>query len=107
MRVNGSIYQVYRTDSVGNSRVEDFVMSQYTQEGIHRHQGTNYVIQLQSFATDYAYIGKKEYKQLRKDNKVEMNINELRQFEKNNNIPPLAPNILEQINKLFEKELFQ
>ena len=82
-------------------------MSQYTQEGVHRRQGTNYVIQLQSFATDYAYIDKKEYKQLRKDNKVEMDIKELRQFEKNNHIPPLAPNILEQINKLFEKDLSQ
>lgn len=40
-------------------------------------------------------------------NKVEMNINELRQFEKNNKIPPLSPNILEQINKLFEKDLSQ
>ncbi len=82
-------------------------MSQYTQEGVHRRQKTNYIIQLQSFATDYAYIDKKEYKQLRKANKVEMNINELRQFEKNNKIPPLAPNILEQINKLFEEDLPQ
>lgn len=40
-------------------------------------------------------------------NKVEMNINELRQFEKNNKIPPLAPNILEKINKLFENDLSQ
>ena len=40
-------------------------------------------------------------------NKVEMNINELRQFEKINNIPPLAPNILEKINKLFENDLSQ
>lgn len=105
MSINGTIYQIYRTDSVGNSRVDDFVMSQYTQEGVHRHQGGNYIIQLQSFATDYAYLDKKEFKQLRKENKVEMNINELRQFEKNNKIPPLAPNIKEQIDKLFEKEL--
>ncbi len=42
---------------------------------------------------------------MRKDNKVEMNIQELRLFEKNNDIPPLAPNIKEQIDKLFVKEL--
>ena len=107
MSIDGTIYQVYRTDSVGNSRVEDFVMSQYTQLGHHKRQNADYIIQLQSFAADYAYIHKKEYKKLRKDNKVEMNIKELRQFEKNNNIPPLAPNILEQINKLFEKDLSQ
>jgi hypothetical protein len=44
---------------------------------------------------------------MRKENKVEMNIQELRQFEKNNKIPPLAPNIQEKIDKLFEKELKQ
>lgn len=105
MRVNGTIYQVYRTDSVGYSSIDDFIMSQYTQLGVHKRQGTNYVIQVQSFATDYAYIDKKEFKQLRKNSKVEMNIKELRQFEVNNNIPPLAPNIKEQIDKLFVKEL--
>lgn len=102
--VNGTIYQVYRTDSVGNSRVDDFVMSQYTQEGVHRHQGTNYIIQIQSFASDYAYVDKKEYNQLRKDNKVEMNFESLNQFEKNKNIPPLAPNYKKQIDKLFVKK---
>lgn len=107
MTVDGTFYQVYRTDSIGNSRLDDFVMSQYTQKGYHRHQGNNYIIQLQSFATSYAYIDKKEYKPMRKDNKVEMNILELRQFEKINKIPPLAPNIQEQVDKLFEKELKQ
>ena len=102
-----TLYQVYRTDSIGNSTVDDFIMSQYTDIGRHRHSGIEYLIQVQSFATDFAYIDKKEYKQLRKENKVEMNIQELRQFEKNNKIPPLAPNVQEQIDKLFEKELKQ
>ena len=62
LTINGTIYQVYRTDSVGNSRVEDFVMSQYTQLGHHKRQNADYVIQLQSFATDYAYVDKKEFK---------------------------------------------
>ncbi len=78
-------------------------MSQLTNIGRHRHSGIEYLIQVQSFATDFAYIDKKDYKQLRQDNKVEMNIEELRRFEENNNIPPLAPNIKEQINKLFEQ----
>ena len=103
-RTSTTIYQVYRTDSVGNSRTDDFVMSQYTNIGRHRYSKLEFLIQLQSFATDYAYVDKKEYKQLRKDNKVEMNIDELRRFEKNNKIPPLAPNIQEQINKFFDKD---
>ena len=83
-RTSTTIYQVYRTDSVGNSRTDDFVMSQLTVIGRHRHSGTEYLIQVQSYATDYAYIDKKEYKQQRKDNQVDMNIDELRRFEKNN-----------------------
>ena len=103
-RTSTTIYQVYRTDSVGNSRTDDFVMSQLTVIGRHRHSGTEYLIQVQSYATDYAYIDKKEYKQQRKDNQVEMNIDELRRFEKVNKIPPLAPNIQEQINKFIDKD---
>lgn len=99
-----TLYQVYRTDSVGNSRTDDFVMTQYTNIGRHRHSNIEYLIQVQSFATDYAYIDKKEYKQLRKDNQVEMEIDELRRFEKANKIPPLAPNIQEQINKFIDKD---
>lgn len=99
-----TLYQVYRTDSIGNSRTDDFVMTQYTIIGRHRYSKLEFLIQLQSFATDYAYVDKKEYKQLRKDNKVEMNIDELRRFEKVNKIPPLAPNIQEQINKFIDKD---
>ena len=102
-----TFYQVYRTDSIGNSTTDDFIMSQLTNIGRHRHSDKEYIIQVQAFATDYAYIDKKDYKQMRNDNKVEMNILELRQFEKNNKIPPLASNIQEQIDKLFEKELKQ
>lgn len=106
-RYTVTFYQVYRTDTIGNSTTDDFIMSQYTNIGRHRHSNIEYLIQVQSFATDFAYIDKKDYKQMRKDNKVEMNIQELRQFEKNNKIPPLAPNIQEQIDKLFAKELMQ
>jgi hypothetical protein len=60
---------------------------------------------VQSYATDYAYIDKKEYKQQRKDNEVDMDIDELRRFEKAHNIPLLAPDVKAAIDKLFEKEL--
>lgn len=99
-----TIYQVYRTDSAGNSRADDFVMSQFTAIGRQGHSEIEYLIQVQSFATAYAYIDKKEFKQLRKDSQVDMNIQELRRFEANNKIPPLPASILEQVNKLFEKD---
>ena len=44
-------------------------------------------------------------KQLRKENKVDMSIEELRRFEQSHKIPPLPENIQAQIDKLFEKEL--
>ena len=104
-RVSRTLYQVYRTDSLGNSTPDDFVMSQFTKVGRFKHSGNVFLLQAQSYATAYSYVNKKEYNQMRKDNKVEMNIQELRLFEKNNDIPPLAPNIKEQIDKLFVKEL--
>lgn len=104
-RVSETLYQVYRTDSLGNSRPDDFVMSQLTKVGHFKHTGKIFLLQAQSYATDFAYIDKKEFKQLRKDNKVDMDILELRQFEKNNRIPPLEPVIQTEIDKLFAKEL--
>lgn len=99
-----TIYQVYRTDYVGNSRVDDFVMSQYTSAGRHKRTGMEYILLEESFATDYAYIDKKEFRQLRNDNKVDKSIEELLRFEKVNKIPPLAPNLQTAIDQLFKKD---
>ncbi len=98
-------YEVYRIDEEGRSRKEDFIMRQWQISSEHSHSSTRYMILLQAYATDYNYIDKKEYKQLRKENKVDMDINELRQFEKAHNIPVLAPDVKAAVDKLFEKEL--
>lgn len=98
-------YEVYRIDEDGRSRSDDFMMRQWQISTVHSHSNTKYMILLQAYATDYNYIDKKEYKQLRKENKVDMNIHELRQFEKAHNIPVLAPDIQAAVDKLFEKEL--
>ncbi len=100
-----SFYEVYRIDEQGRSRIDDFVMRQLQVIGTHRRQGGQYMILLQTYTVDRDYIDKKDYKQLRKDNKVDMEIQELKRFEQAHNIPPLAPNIQTQIDKLFEKEL--
>lgn len=98
-------YEVYSIDSEGRSRIDDFVMRQLQVIGRHESNGKQFMILLQAYTTDRDYVDKNEYKQLRKDNKVDMNIRELKQFEQAHNIPALAPNVQEQIDKLFEKEL--
>ena len=98
-------YEVYRIDSEGRSRIDDFVMRQLQVIGRHESNGNQFMILLQAYTTDRDYVDKKEYKQLRKDNKVDMEIRELKQFEQAHNIPALAPNVQMQIDKLFEKEL--
>jgi len=98
-------YEVYRIDSEGRSRIDDFVMRQLQVIGQHESNGNQFMILLQAYTTDRDYVDKKEYKQLRKDNKVDMEIRELKQFEQAHNIPALAPNVQMQIDKLFEKEL--
>ena len=98
-------YEVYRIDSEGRSRIDDFVMRQLQVIGQRESNGNQFMIFLQAYTTDRDYVDKKEYKQLRKDNKVDMEICELKQFEQAHNIPALAPNVQMQIDKLFEKEL--
>lgn len=100
-----SYYEVFHINKDRHARVDDFIMRQLQTKGKHSRTGTEYMILLQAYATDRNYINKNEYKQLRKENKVDMEIHELKQFEKAHNIPPLAPDIQAQIDKLFEKEL--
>ena len=100
-----SYYEVFHINKDRYARVDDFIMRQLQSKGKHSSSGKEYMILMQAYATDRDYIDKKDYKQLRKDNKVDMEIHELKQFEKAHNIPPLAPDIQAQIDKLFEKEL--
>ena len=99
-----SYYEVYRIDREGRSRIDDFVMRQLQVIGHRDSNGKEYMILLQAYTTDRNYIDKKEYKQLRKDNKVDMEIEELKTFERAHNIPTLAPDIQSQIDRLFQKK---
>ena len=98
-------YEVIRIDDEGRSRISDVIMKQLMAKGHARRTDTDYIILLEVFTTGCDYIDKKDFKQTRKDNEVEMDILELRQFEKIHNIPPLSPNLKEQIDKLFEKDI--
>jgi hypothetical protein len=65
----------------------------------------DYIILLETYTIGCDYIDKKEFKQTRKENEVEMDIKELRQFEEAHNIPPLPANVKAAVDKLFEKDL--
>ena len=99
-----SYFEVYRMDENGNSLISDFVMQQSLDIGEFKRTKKRYILIIESFATEMAYIDKKEFKQTRKDNDVDKSYDDLLRYEKNHNIPPLAPNLREQVDKLFVKK---
>lgn len=98
-------YEICRFNEDGYSGIGDMIMKQVLSKGHFESSDEDYILLLETFTTDIDYIDKKEFKQTRKDNAVDMNILELRQFEKAHNIPELAPNLKAAVDKLFEKEL--
>ena len=100
-----SYYEVYNINENGQSRIDDLVMKQILVSGHFDRTDQDYIILLETYTIGRDYIDKKEFKQTRKDNRVEMDINELRQLEKNHHIPPLAPNLKAAVDELFKKEL--
>lgn len=103
--INHSYYEVYNINDNGQSRVDDLVMKQLLASGHFERTDQDYVILLETYTIGRDYIDKKEFKQTRKENEVEMDINELRRLEQNHHIPPLAPNLKAAVDELFKKEL--
>ncbi|MBR5639774.1 MAG: hypothetical protein IKW83_08430 [Muribaculaceae bacterium] len=99
-----SYYEVYRIDEEGRSTISDFVMMQHLSKGVFKRTKKEYILVLESFATETAYIDKKEFKQTRKDNEVDKSYEDMLRYEKAHNIPPLAPHLKAQVEKLFEKK---
>lgn len=100
-----SFCEVYNIDESGHSGVSDFVMRQMLVGKKRSRNDGEYVIMLQTYTTARDYIDKKEFKQLRKENEVEMKIQELRAFEQAHNIPPLPETVQAIVDELFKKEL--
>ena len=98
-----SYFEVYRMDENGKSLISDFVMQQSLDMGVFKRTKKRYILIIESFATETAYIDKKEFKQTRKDNDVDKSYDDLLRYEKAHNIPPLAPNLRAQMDKLFVK----
>lgn len=100
-----SYYEVYNINDEGRSRIDDLVMKQALISGHFEQADEDYIILFETFTIGRDYIDKKEFKQTRKENEVEMDINELRRLEQNHHIPPLAPNLKAAVDELFKKEL--
>ena len=99
---NNSNYEVYNIDENGQSRIDDLVMRQILASGHFKRTDQDYIILLEAYTIGRDYIDKKEFKQTRKENEVEMDINELRRLEQVNHIPPLSPNLKAAVDELFK-----
>jgi len=102
---NHGYYEVYNIDENGKSRIDDLVMKQILVSGHFERTDQDYIILLETYTIARDYINKKEFKQTRKENQVEMDINELRRLEQIHHIPPLAPNLKAAVDELFKKDL--
>ena len=105
-RVN-SHYLIYRIDENGSYLPEDFVMMQdITSYDKEEKDGklVHTVMMLQVFTIDRAYVDKEELKKLKKENKMKMSYQNIRNFEKAHKIPALTPNIQKKLNELFKAD---
>lgn len=97
-------YILYRIDEEGNYAPEDFVMREnldsYDElvDGELDHQ----IFAIQAFNTKRAYVTKEEYKQLKKDNKIKLTYENIKQFERQNNIPALLPVVQEKLKEVWK-----
>ena len=99
---NNSNYEVYIIDENGQSRIDDLVMRQILVSGHFERTDQDYIILLETYTIGRDYLDKKDFKQTRKENEVEMDINELRVLEQVNHIPPLSPNLKAAVDQLFD-----
>ena len=104
-KANHGYFELYNINENGQSRIDDLVMKQILVSGHFKRTDQDYIILLETYTIGRDYIDKKEFKQTRKDNEVEMDINELRQLEQAHNVPPLAPNLKAAVDELFKKDL--
>ena len=57
---------------------------------------------MQVFTTQRAYVTKDELKQRKKDNKIKMTYANIRQFERDHNIPALVPALQKKLDELWK-----
>ena len=100
--VNSS-YRAYSIDESGHYRPEDFLMEQHLMSFDYESEG-HCLIAIDFFATDRGYLSKEGVKQAKKESKVKMTYDYLQQFERQHDIPALAPEVLARMKDLTEKD---
>ena len=97
-------YIVYRVDDEGHSAPEDFMTFQYTTSYEEEKEGKDEqtINSFQVFATDCAYVDKAELKERKKENKIKMTYQNIREFERLHKIPALSPTLQNKLNKLWK-----
>ena len=95
-------FTVYRIDEDGNYAPEDFVMQQGAASYDDEKDNDHVNIMIQVFNVDRAYVTKDELKQLKKEKKMKMTYQNLQQFERDHNIPPLPAELQKRINEVVK-----
>ncbi len=98
---------VYRIDEDGNYRPEDFVMSQYltSYDSEEKDGSTDHVIvAVQVFTTERAYVDKNELNELKQKNKMKLTYDNIMRFEKDHDIPPIAPVVQKKLDDIWKKD---
>ncbi|MBQ4173168.1 MAG: hypothetical protein II597_00105 [Prevotella sp.] len=100
-------FHLYNIDENGNYSPEDFVMSQLMSSWDEVQKDSSLVHNIicsQVFNVERAYVDKNELKQKKKENKMKMTYENVREFERTHNIPPLSPNIQKRLNELWKMD---
>ena len=99
-----SDYFLYRIDDSGHYGPEDFVMSQNMSSWDEEEDGKtkHYIIAMQVFCTDRAYVTKDELKERVKRNKMKMNYQNIRRFEQDHHIPSLPAAVQQKLSEIWK-----
>lgn len=95
-------YCVYQIDEDGNYGPEDFVMLEnLTNYDVEEDGKTVHSINgMQVYTIERAYVTKEELKLRKKQNKMKMTLQNIKQFEQQHNIPPLPASVQKAIDGL-------
>ena len=93
-------YYVYQIDENGNYGPEDFVMLEDLTSYDEEEDGKNvhHINGMQVYTIERAYVTKEELKQRKKANKMKMTMQNIKQFERQHNIPPLPASVQKAID---------
>lgn len=102
-----SDFVLYRIDEEGNYLPEDFVMLEHmdSYDEVKKDNTLEHTaFGFQVFAIERAYVDKEDLKKLKKENKMKLTYQNIRQFERAHKIPALAPNLQQKLNELWKSD---